>query len=132
VQAGYTVTPLSQWGKTPQPLKSVIDPEVDMKTAPMIQVDAMTAAKFFSYAAELLKVNPPHITDQPIFARIQRIGIEPGKSFDLAKADPVVMRALERAAPDALKNMQAKIPTLARVVNGWQIEHRHNGSIRKL
>ena len=26
---------------------------------------------------------PPHITDQPIIARLKRIGIEPGKSFDL-------------------------------------------------
>jgi hypothetical protein len=121
VQDGYTITPLSQWGKKPQPVKAVIDPIVDMKTAPMIQVDTMAAGKYFEYAADLLKVNPPHITDQPIIARMRRIGIEPGKSFDLGKADPVVMRALERAAPDALKAMRAKIPTLARVVNGWQM-----------
>jgi hypothetical protein len=121
VQAGYTITPLSQWGKKPQPVKAIIDPAVDMKTAPMIQVDTMAAGKFFAYAAELLKVNPPHITDQPIIARMRRIGIVPGQSFDLGKADPAVMRALERAAPDALKNMQTKIPTLARVVNGWSM-----------
>jgi hypothetical protein len=121
VQAGYTITPLSQWGKKPQPVKAIIDPAVDMKTAPMIQVDTMAAGKFFAYAAELLKVNPPHITDQPIIARMRRIGIVPGQSFDLEKADPAVMRALERAAPDALKNMQTKIPTLARVVNGWSM-----------
>jgi hypothetical protein len=121
VQAGYTITPLSRWGKKPQPVKAIIDPAVDMKTAPMIQVDTMAAGKFFAYAAELLKVNPPHITDQPIIARMRRIGIVPGQSFDLGKADPAVMRALERAAPDALKNMQTKIPTLARVVNGWSM-----------
>ena len=97
------------------------DPTVDMKTPPMTQVDTMAAGKYFAYAAELLKVNPPHITDQPIVARMRRIGIEPGKSFDFVKADPAVKRALERAAPDALKAMQAKIPTLARVVNGWQM-----------
>jgi hypothetical protein len=121
VQSGYTITPLSQWGKTLQPVKAVIDPAVDMKTAPMIQIDTMAAGKYFAYAAELLKVNPPHITDQPIIARMRRIGIEPGKSFDLGKADPAVVRALERAAPDALKAMRAKIPTLARVVNGWSM-----------
>ncbi len=108
-------------GQDAQAVKAVIDPEVDMKTAPMIQVDTMAAGKFFGYAAELLKVNTPHITDQPIVARMRRIGIEPGKSFDLGKADPAVVRALERAAPDALKNMREKIPTLARVVNGWQM-----------
>jgi hypothetical protein len=121
VQDGFTITPLSQLGKTLQPVAATIDPTVDMKTPPMTQVDTMAADHYFAYAAELLKVNPPHFTDQPIVARMRRIGIEPGKSFDLAKADPAVKRALERAAPDALKAMQAKIPTLARVVNGWQM-----------
>jgi hypothetical protein len=121
VQAGYTVKPLSQLGKAPQPVTATIDPTVDMKTPPMTQVDSMAGGKYFAYAAELLKVNPPHITDQPIVARMRRIGIEPGKSFDLGKADPAVRGALERAAPDALKAMQAKVPTLARVVNGWQM-----------
>jgi hypothetical protein len=121
VQEGYTITPLSRLGKSPQPVTATIDPTVDMKTPPMTQVDSMTADKYFAYAAELLKVNPPHITDQPIVARMRRIGIEPGKSFDLGKADPAVMRALERAASDAFKAMRAKLPTLARVVNGWQM-----------
>ena len=121
VQAGYTVTPLSQWGKKPVPTKVAIDPTVDMKTPPMTQVDTMAPAKYFAYGAELMKVNPPHITDQPIVARMRRIGIEPGKSFDMAKVDAVVKRALDRAAPDALKGMQAKIPTLARVVSNWQM-----------
>jgi hypothetical protein len=119
VQDGYRITPLSQWGKTPEPAKAVIDPGVDMKTAPMLQVEAMDAGKFFARAAEILKVNPPHITDQPVVARMRRVGIEAGKSFDLAKADPVIKAALERAAPDALKAIKAKIPTLAANVNGW-------------
>jgi len=121
VQAGYTITPLSQLDKAPQPVRATIEPMVDMKTAPMVQVDSMAAGKYFAYAAELLKVNPPHATDQPIVARMRQIGMEPGKSFDLGKGDPAVMRALERAAPDALKAMRAKIPTLARIVNGWQM-----------
>jgi hypothetical protein len=121
VQAGYAIVQLSRWGKTPEPVKAVIDPAVDMTTAPMIQVDSMAAGDYFGYASELLKVNPPHITDQPIIARMRRIGIEPGKSFEFKNADVVVRDALERAAPDAYKGMREKIPTLARVVNGWQM-----------
>jgi hypothetical protein len=119
VQAGYLLTPLSQLGKTPQPPKVVIDPNVDMKTPPMAQVDTMPAADYFSYGAELMGLHPPHLTDQPIVARMRRIGIEPGKPFDLEKADPAIKGAVERAATDALQRMRAKIPTISPVVNGW-------------
>ena len=121
IQAGYKITPLSQWGKPPQPVTVKIDPTVDMKTPPKVQVDTMPAAKFFAYAAELLKVNPPHITDQPIIAQLKRIGIEPGKSFDLDKAEPVVRKALESAPSEAQQLMVSTIPTIARVTNGWSM-----------
>ncbi len=48
-----------------------------------------------------MKLQPPHITDQPIIALIKRIGIEPGKSFDLDKADPAVKKALEHVPQGA-------------------------------
>jgi hypothetical protein len=121
VQAGYKVTPLSQWGKTPEPVKVAIDAAVDMKTPPKKTVDGMTAGEFFAYAAELLKDNPPHITDQPIVSQLKRIGIEPGKSFDLGKADPVVAKALEGTPADAQKLMEWKLATLARVANYWSM-----------
>jgi hypothetical protein len=66
-----------------------------------------------------MKLPPPHITDGPIIARMKRIGIEPGNSFDLDKADSAVKEALERVPQGAQAPMQWKIPTLARVVNGW-------------
>ncbi len=46
-------------------------------------------------------VNPPHITDQPIIALMKRIGIEPGKSFDFDKLDPVVRNALATVPVEA-------------------------------
>ena len=98
-----------------------IDPSVDMKTPPKVQADTMPAAEYFAYAAELLKLHPPHITDGPIIAQMKKIGIEPGKSFDFDKLDPAVRRALEGAPEEAQKLMQWKIPTLARVVNGWSM-----------
>jgi hypothetical protein len=92
-----------------------------MKTPPKEQAETMSAGKFFAHAAELLKLHPPHITDEPIIALMKRIGIEPGKSFDIDKVDPAVKRGLESAPADALKLMEWKIPTLARVVNGWSM-----------
>jgi hypothetical protein len=97
VQQGYKITPLSGWGKPPVAVKRTIDPGVDVKTPPKQQVDMMAGDKFFAYAAELLKANPPHITDEPIIARVKRIGLEQGKSFDIAKVDAVVRNAVEDA-----------------------------------
>ncbi len=121
IQAGYKVTPLSQWGKTPVPQTVTIDPSVDMKTPPKVQVDTMPAEKYFAYAAELLKVIPPHITDQPMIAQLKKIGFDPGKSFELDKADPAIRKALESAPEDAQQLMAWKVPTLARIVNGWSM-----------
>lgn len=121
VQDGYRLTPLSQWGKPAKPMKAKIDPTVDMKTPPLLQVDNMPAGQYFGYASELLKLNSPHITDWSLLARLKRIGFQPGKHFDFEKAAPDVRTALERAVADALKQMKDKTPTLARVVNGWQM-----------
>ena len=121
IQAGYKVTPLSQWGKAQMRPQVTIDPSVDMKTPPKEQVERMPVAKFFAYAADLLKVNPPHITDQPMIARLKRIGIEPGKSFDLHAAPPAIQKGLATVPEDARRLMAWKMPTLARVVNGWSM-----------
>jgi hypothetical protein len=74
-----------------------------------------------AYAAEIMKLQPPHVTDWSTIARLKRIGIEPGKSFDYERLDPSVQQALDKAAVDGLKGMYAKLPTFARVVNGWQM-----------
>jgi hypothetical protein len=121
IQAGYTVTPLSRLGKEPEAVTVKIDPEVDMKTPPKIQVDTMSAANYFAYAADLLKVNPPHSTDQPMLAQIKRIGIEAGKPFNMDALDPQIQAALQSVPQDAQALMTWKVPTLARDVNGWSM-----------
>ncbi|PSJ61415.1 DUF1254 domain-containing protein [Pseudaminobacter soli (ex Li et al. 2025)] len=121
IQAGFKITPLSEWNKTDAPVEGKVDPNIDMKTPPKTQVDTMQAEKYFGYAAELLKTIPPHVTDQPIIAQMKRIGIEPGKDFDAAKLDPVVRAALQNAPKEARRLMAWKVPTLARVVDGWSL-----------
>ena len=121
IQAALQVVPLSGWGKPPQPVAAKIDSSVDMKTPPKTQVDTMPASAYFAYAAELLKIHPPHLTDEPIIAQMKRIGIEPGKSFDISKLDPGVRKGMESAPADAQKLMAWKVPTVARVANYWSM-----------
>lgn len=121
IQDGYKLTPLAQWGRPARPTPFKADPNVDMKTSPLEQVDSMPADKFFAYGAELMKINPPHETDWSQLARLKRLGVEAGKSFDFSKASPQVQRGLEKARLEALTEMNFKFLTLARLVNGWQM-----------
>ena len=80
----------------------------------------MPAGAYFTYAAELLKLHPPHLTDQPIIAQMKRIGIEAGKSFNFARLDPAVQQAWKRTR-DAHQLMKWKVPTIASVANYWSM-----------
>ncbi|KAA0971269.1 DUF1254 domain-containing protein [Aureimonas fodinaquatilis] len=121
IQDGYLITPLSQWGKPPQPVEAAVDPSVDMKTPPLEQVNNMPPLDYFKYAAELMKVNPPHVTDWSTIARLKRIGIEPGQSFSPEKLDPAIQDALSKAAKDGLQQLRQNAPTITPIVNGWQM-----------
>lgn len=121
LQDQLKVTPLSQWGKPYTPPLGSVDPSIDMKTPPKTQVDTMPGEKFFAYAAEIMKINPPHITDQPIVARMKRLGLVAGQSFDPSKADPTIRAALNQAPREALTVMQQQVPTLGRVANYWSM-----------
>lgn len=117
VQDGFNVTLLTDWGKPPRKMEQKIDPSVDTKIEPLRYVNQMPAREYFKYGAELMKVNPPHQTDWSILARMARIGLEPG-SLDASKVSP---ESLTQGAAAGLKLMQEKVPTLARVTNGWQM-----------
>ena len=121
VQDGYRITPLSQWGKPPVAAQFKADPSVDMKTPPLEIVNGMPAKQYFTYAAELMKLHPPHVTDWSMVERIKRIGLEPGKSFSWESLDPSVRDVLTQVPAAAVKAMLAKAPTMARVVDGWQM-----------
>jgi len=122
VQGGYRITPLSKWGKQPQPVNFKPDPSVDMKTDPLTQVTSMSAAEYFAYGADLMKLHPPHATDWSQIERMRRIGLQPGKRFDLAKADPAVRAALPRVPSDAIQAIRSGYKRLGRVVNGWSMK----------
>lgn len=116
IQDGYKITLLAEWGKTTRKVERKIDPSVDVKTDPLDQVNQMPPVAYFKYGAELMKINPPHLTDWSINARMRRLGLEPGKSLDERRVSPDI---LARGAAAGLKLMRDKMPTIARVANGW-------------
>lgn len=119
VQDGYKATLLSDWGKEPRAVKVKLDPSVDMKTPPLLQANDMPAKRYFSYAAELMKVHSPHMTDGSILLRMNRIGLEPGKSFDLDKLPPNLQKAVAEGAKQALKLMRELATSKRDAKNGW-------------
>lgn len=121
VQDGYQLTRLSQLGKTrAAPALFKPDPSIDM-SEPLAQVNNMAASRFFPYAADLMKANPPHTTDWAMVTRLKKLGIVAGQPFDYAGASPVVKQALDKAPRAALAVMKEKSSALATVKNGWQM-----------
>jgi hypothetical protein len=121
VQDGFTITPLSRWGQEPSPVTVTIDPTVDMTTTALDQVHQMPAPAYFGSAVTLMKLHPPHVTDWSILARMRRIGIDPGKRFDIETLDPAIKEALHHAVAAGQRAMRAKASTVGRLVNGWQV-----------
>lgn len=119
LQAGLAAAPLSTRGKSHTPSAATIAPAVDMKTPPVDQVAALKPDAFFALFAELMKQNPPHAADNSILLRMERIGLVPGRSFDLAAADAAVQRALTRAAADAYQRIIQRRRNLALTPAGW-------------
>lgn len=126
VQDGYKATLLSDWGKEPQPVKAKIDPNVDMKTPPLLQVNNMSAKQYFTYAAELMKLHPPHATDGSIVLRMKHMGLEPGKSLDFDGLEPEIQQAMVEGAKAALEEMKSYIAKRSSPRNGWAV---HPGEI---
>ena len=88
LQDQYTLVPLSAYGKPYTPPKGTVDPKIDMKTAVREQVNAMGPEEYYSLLASLMKDNPPAKEDEPMVAKMAKIGLVPGKKWEFKKIDP--------------------------------------------
>lgn len=122
IQDGYKVTPLSAWGREAAPVEAPEpDPSVDMETPPLVQVNGMSAQRYFEYAAQLMKLHPPHLSDGSILLRMRRIGLEPGQDFDCDSLSEELQRALDEGAAQGLKTIQEAAANQREARNGWAI-----------
>jgi len=121
IQDGYKLTPLSDFGKRYVAPQGKVDPNVDMKTPPVEQLKRMSAEAFFDRLATLLQANPPPASEAPILEKLQAIGIEPGKKFELAQLDPVIAKGLEKSLDVALDRLRAAAKEMGAGATGWRI-----------
>lgn len=115
IQDGYLATPLSAFPGEVRPDASPFS-DVDTTTPPLDQVMSMGIVEFLSYGAELMGLHPPHLTDQPILARMARLGLSPGESFT---PDPGLTDMIRHAPKAAQQQMIDFQPKSSPVFNGW-------------
>lgn len=122
LQAQYKITPLSAWGTDYKPVNPPVDANTSfsMTDAPQKVILDMGTEGYFNMLAKLMGGDaPPAATDAPILASMAKIGIEPGKPFELSTLDPVVQAALKDIPETALKKIMSNTSSLGEVVNGW-------------
>jgi hypothetical protein len=121
LQDRYSLVPLSAYAKDYTPPEGKVDPAIDMKTPVREQVNRMDAGAYFKLLAKLIKDNPPAREDAPMIARMAKIGIVPGKEFDIAKLDPAVARGLQGVPKAGIAKIAAQFKKAGKTVNGWNV-----------
>jgi hypothetical protein len=115
----YTLVPLSAFGKPYTPPAGKVDPAIDMKTPVRDQVNKMDAGAYFKLLASLMKANPPATEDAPVVARLSKIGIVPGKDFDISKVDAAVARGLAKVPKAGVEAIMGHFKDAGTLQNGW-------------
>lgn len=120
-QREFKLVPLSSYGKPYTPPAGKIDP-----TAPSVKdkvrdvISAMNTETYFNALAKSMAVNPPVLPqDAPIVTEMAKIGLVPGKPFDLAKLPPDDQAALADVPKIATVQIGGQMETGNKVVNGW-------------
>jgi len=122
LQAHYKITPLSAWGKPYTPVAPPVNPNpgFSMTDKPQLVILAMGTDGYFNLMTKLMaEAAPPAAEDAPMLARMAKIGIVPGKPFEMSKLDPAVQAALKDIPQTALKKIEANQRALGEIVDGW-------------
>jgi hypothetical protein len=86
LQAEFKLVPLSSFNKPFTPLAGQTGGPYAPKEIVRNVIAKMTASEYFNFMADAMKENPPVMPqDGQILARMAKIGIVPGKPFDMSQ-----------------------------------------------
>jgi hypothetical protein len=114
VQAGYKVRPLSAYLKRPAP------PAAPAINFPRIDKD-LVKTNFFEYLDFSLQLAPPGPEENEIRAKLARIGIGAGKTFDFKSLSPEHKAAIAEGMKGGDAKVTQKVANLGKDINGWQV-----------
>lgn len=121
LQAQYSLTPLSSYGKPFTYQAPPVDPNpgFSMTEKPQKAILDMGTAGYFNLLSKLMcKDAPPPEADKPMLEKMAKIGMAPCKPFDPSKLDARVQEDLPKKA---LANIEAHNNDIGKTVNGWVI-----------
>ena len=121
VMDGISVQGLAKFTGQPAPKAPVYDyaaPEVTDVKQPASAMNFQDPLQFWEIFSAVINENPPP-QDQvtAVLPNFEPLGIKLGKPWDRASLDPIVVKAMERAAKD-IGPMLGSLP-FGQVVNGW-------------
>ena len=114
VQAGYKVQPLSAYLKKPAPpAASAIDfPKIDKE---------LVKTNFFEYLDFALQFAPPGPEEKDIRAKLARIGIGAGKTFDFKDLSAQHKAEVALGMDEGSEKVEKAVENAGKDVNGWRI-----------
>jgi hypothetical protein len=120
-QKQFKIVPLNAYGKPYTPPAGKLDPKApSVKEKVRDIIGAMDTQTYFNAMAKSMVINPPVMPqDAPIVVRMAKIGLVPGKPFDLSKLSAVNQAALADVAKIAGERIAGELKTGNKVVNGW-------------
>ena len=125
LQEQYKVRPLSAYGNPNW--KFVIppvnpNPGFSMTEAPQKAIADLGTTGYFNLLTKLIATDAPAPkADAPMLARMAKLGIVPGKTFDPSKLDPAVQAVLKDVPEEAIQRTTATWESLGQDVNGWRV-----------
>lgn len=120
LQKQYKLTPLSSWGKPYTPPAPKPDPNT-VKDSPNDIVKNMSVEEFFNYVNRLMADNPPAAADAPMLEKFAKIGVGPGKKFDMASLSADEQKAIKDIGKQVIVSINESINKSDNLVNGWKL-----------
>ncbi len=114
VQSGYKVEPLSAYLGQPAP------PAAPAVKFPKINKE-LVKKNFFDYLDFALQFAPPGPEERDIRARLARIGVGPGKSFNFKDLSLKHKLEIGLGMKEGEKKVEQKVATMGQEINGWQV-----------
>jgi hypothetical protein len=114
VQAGYKVRPLSEYmGKSAPPAS----PEINF---PKVNKE-LVKKNFFEYLDFCLQFAPAGPEEKDIRAKLARIGVGAGKSFDYKELSLKHKAEILLGMEEGEKKIDEKVAHIGKKINGWQV-----------